>query len=235
MRPVKELFQIGKPNFCKHSSLPYLNWGYGMTPGQREKTVPILAFAWDRLIQLVYVCEDKGQAMLKMDGFYYSDQEINSLWFMGDSILFVLVNNKQVKMLYTTQFFPEDYLSLEKAKKDDLLNNQFEKVIAFTQHAELEKGYEINDIRSAIHKNMGVMNYNQFVKRYKQNIYITGNKALVRAHLFSWKEYLDHVKFKENYDWLTVLKVGMEIYTGEQKGFAKTPDAKERRETVMRD
>jgi len=42
---------------------------------------------------------------------------------MGESILFALVNGKEVKVLYTTQFFPEDYLSLEKAKKDDLLNN----------------------------------------------------------------------------------------------------------------
>ena len=51
MRPkIKEIFQVQKPNFCKEKSLPYIDWGYGLTPSHRERTVPILAFAWDRLI-----------------------------------------------------------------------------------------------------------------------------------------------------------------------------------------
>lgn len=83
-----------------------------------------------------------------MDGFYYSDNEINSLYFMGDSILFVLVNGREVKVLYTTKFYPGHFKFLENAKKDDLLNNQFEKVIQVTAHAELEKGFEISDIKS---------------------------------------------------------------------------------------
>ena len=57
-----------------------------------------------------------------------------------------------------------------------------------------------------------------------------GNKTVIRGHLFSWKEYIEYVKFKENYDWLTVLKVGLEIYTGESKGYAKVPDEKVARE-----
>lgn len=58
-----------------------------------------------------------------MDGFYYSDHEINSIAFLGDSILFVLINNKEVKILYTTKFYPGHFKFLENAKKDDLLNN----------------------------------------------------------------------------------------------------------------
>ena len=73
MRPVKEIFQVFKPNFCKEKSLPYLDWGYGLTPSQRERTVPILAFAWDRLIQLVHINEVGGKVTIEMDGFYYSD------------------------------------------------------------------------------------------------------------------------------------------------------------------
>lgn len=58
MRPkIKEIFQISKPKFCKDKSIPYLDWGYGLTPSQREHTAPILAFAWDRLIQLFYIDE----------------------------------------------------------------------------------------------------------------------------------------------------------------------------------
>ena len=61
-----------------------------------------------------------------------------------------------------------------------------------------------------------------------------GSKSLVQAHLFSWKEYLDHIKFKENHDWLTVLKVCLEIYTGDSKGFSKVPDEKETREKQLK-
>ena len=58
-------------------------------------------------------------------------------------------------------------------------------------------------------------------------------KSIVRGKLFTWKEYLDHIKFKENYDWLTVLKVALEIYNGELKGYAKVPDEKEMREGIL--
>jgi hypothetical protein len=73
------------------------------------------------------------------------------------------------------------------------------------------------------------------VKKYKSEIFFLGSKSLLRGHLFTWKEYLDHIKFTENYDWLTVLKVALEIYTGESKGFAKVPDEKETRELHLRE
>jgi hypothetical protein len=61
-----------------------------------------------------------------------------------------------------------------------------------------------------------------------------GNKTVIKGRLFSWKEYLDHIKFKENYDWLTVLKVSLEIYNGDLKGYAKVPDEKEVRERILK-
>lgn len=61
-----------------------------------------------------------------------------------------------------------------------------------------------------------------------------GNKSVVKARLFSWKEYIEHIKFKESSDNLTVLKVALEIYNGESKGFAKVPDEKEVREQQLK-
>lgn len=58
-----------------------------------------------------------------MDGFYYSDQEVQSLFFMGDSILAALVNGREIKILYTTKFYPGQFKFLENAKKDDVLNS----------------------------------------------------------------------------------------------------------------
>jgi hypothetical protein len=51
-----------------------MDWGYGLTPSMREKTIPILAIAWDRIIQLIYVTEEgDGKVSFEMDGFYFSD------------------------------------------------------------------------------------------------------------------------------------------------------------------
>jgi hypothetical protein len=58
-----------------------------------------------------------------MDGFYYSDSEINSLSFVGDSIIQILTNGREIKILYTTKFYPGHSKLLENSNKDDLLNN----------------------------------------------------------------------------------------------------------------
>lgn len=93
-----------------------MDWGFGLTPSHREKTVPMLAFAWDKIIQLIYVNQE-GTA-LEVDGFFYSDKEIISLYFIGDSVLFALFENKdgrETKVLYTPKFYPGSYKQLEQA------------------------------------------------------------------------------------------------------------------------
>jgi hypothetical protein len=87
-----------------------MDWGFGLTPSHREKTVPIFAFAWDRVIQLIYINEEGTS--LEIDGFYVFENEIISLHFMGDSILFALFEDKDertIKILYTPKFYPGSY------------------------------------------------------------------------------------------------------------------------------
>jgi hypothetical protein len=50
LKPVDCLYTIEKPLLSKDKSLPYLAWGFGLTPSQRESTFPMLAVAWDKLI-----------------------------------------------------------------------------------------------------------------------------------------------------------------------------------------
>jgi len=60
-----------------------------------------------------------------------------------------------------------------------------------------------------------------------------GTKSLVRGKVFTWREFLDHIKFKEGADWSAVLKTALEIYNGEIKGFSRVPDEKEVREGLL--
>ena len=50
----------------------------------------MIVIAWDFLIQLIYF--DENEQNWKLDGYYFSDSEINSVYFVGDSLLMVLVN-----------------------------------------------------------------------------------------------------------------------------------------------
>ena len=48
--PPKPLQVIKRPAFCKEKSVPYIDWGYGLTPMNRERTLPLMAIAWDKII-----------------------------------------------------------------------------------------------------------------------------------------------------------------------------------------
>lgn len=102
LNPIAELMCIKKPTLVRNMQLPYIDWGYGLTPTVREQTVPICAVAWDQIIQLVYINDHNHT--IEMDGYYCSEHEIHQVCFMGDSILIALVNERFVKVLYTTKF-----------------------------------------------------------------------------------------------------------------------------------
>jgi len=114
MNPLDGLYTMKRPLFCKPNSNPYIDWGFGLTPSHRETTVPIFAFAWDKIIQLIYINQDGTS--LEIDGFFYSEKEIISMYFVSDSILFVVFENKdgrECKILYTTKFYPGIFRQLE--------------------------------------------------------------------------------------------------------------------------
>jgi hypothetical protein len=52
MRPQPErVIGLNKHVSCRKNAIPYSAWGYGLTPIKcREKTVPLLAVAWDSII-----------------------------------------------------------------------------------------------------------------------------------------------------------------------------------------
>ena len=45
---------------------------------------------------------------IESDGYYCSDKEINQIYFMADSVLVILVNQEEIRVLYTEKFKPGD-------------------------------------------------------------------------------------------------------------------------------
>lgn len=41
-----------RPAYVPPGSVPYLDWGFALTPSFRDEAYPVLAIAWGRTIQL---------------------------------------------------------------------------------------------------------------------------------------------------------------------------------------
>ena len=100
-RPVKI---IQRPPICCEKAIPTLAWGYGLNPSDRQKSGPLLAIAWDKIIKLMSVNEETREIELEMCGFYCSDFEINQVYFITDSVLAIVVNFDEIKILGTDRF-----------------------------------------------------------------------------------------------------------------------------------
>ena len=70
-------------------------------------------------------------------------------------------------------------------------------------------------------------NYSNVVHLWQQNVMFLNGQKVLRARVFSWKEFLNIMRSNRNSDWLSILKVAMEIFNGDAKGFAFLPDSKE--------
>lgn len=114
---AKELLFIDRPDYIEMGTVPYLDWGYGLSPCFRDKSYPMLALAWGKILQLaVYLNYQQAQdsqvigpeqyPQLQYDGFYICEHSIDQCFFLSESIIFVLVNKKEVRILYTQNFTP---------------------------------------------------------------------------------------------------------------------------------
>ena len=108
-----------------------------------------------------------------------------------------------------------------------------------TMHADLERTYnaelktqmvDLNEFRGQIMQTVDVVNYQNSVQKHNQNILFLGQKIL-RGRVFSWREYIEEID--KQVDWMSVLKIAMEIYNGDLKGYAKLSDQKEIRERQL--
>jgi len=78
------------------------------------------------------------------------------------------------------------------------------------------------------------VNFANTVCFYKRTLAFLCEDKIVLAKLHSWKDLIERL-VREGADWLTVLKAALEIYSGDMKGFALLPAAKEQRQTYLKE
>lgn len=100
-----------------------------------------MAIAWDKVIKLECVNDESQDLELEVCGFYCSDFEINQVYFITDSVLAIVVNADEVKILGTDRFKPGDIHMITKNKQPNEVKKEFAKFVQSSKACELEKGH----------------------------------------------------------------------------------------------
>jgi len=251
---ARKLYTISRSEFSKNfvepGSLCYLDWGYGITPlVSREKSRCLLAIAWGKVLQIMILENpDKGTSGIKGDGYYISDYPIDSVYFISDSILMILVNQKEVRILYIPHFLPGSYWYEGHKNKTSVDGQAVKPTKKFiNKHnpsqgeahlrevsckSELESGTTLLDGNLRWSITADKPNFNNMISLNENSLIVLGQEKVLSAKLFHWEDYLNYVQ--KQTDSLVKLKTALDIYHGEIKGYYGVPYIKEERERALR-
>jgi hypothetical protein len=98
--------------------------------------------------------------------------------------------------------------------------------------AELESGTSLleGNLRYSIIAEK--QNFSNTITVNENNIIVLGQEKVLSAKLFHWEDYLKYAQ--KQWDWLVCLKIALDIYHGETKGYYGVPYIKEERERKLK-
>lgn len=250
---VKILWEFKRKSSIR-KAIPYIDWGKGALPGKPENSNIILAIAWDKVVQLVEIKDiRKGADGIEFNGFYESEYEIQTLWWLTDSVILVLTSTKELRILYSGKFSPGKY---KEKTQEEILEAALMKKKGLAQGSpDLEPPYKITDeLYMQVHNierigdlsneqqstlsNKNVQQ-NQMKNSYHQMLIVKNNEiigltktGILSGLLLNWSYYLKCLFGKSS--WLSLLRIGLEFYQGILKGFADLPEFKSMREPAVR-
>jgi hypothetical protein len=202
---VQEIMKIKRPSFTKHNSVPYCDFGKGLSPTSTDSG-PLLVIAWDSIVQIVHF--DSCEVEARIDGVYIAESEVTACFFTSESVITILGQNG-LKLLNTRKFQSGDHKSIT-------LDN-YQTVAELTKHAELDKGPSLLQARSISythqhHSDMKVTSYYPFISRQQRLIVVLNKTHLTKVMVYTHEEYLDFIRNDEQVSWLTRLKTSIGIY-----------------------
>ena len=240
--------EFGK-EFVRSGSICYLDWGYGVTPNiSREKSMWLLAIGWDKVLQICILVDPyKGISGIKHDGYYVCDSPIDSVKFISDSVLMILTNQKEVRILFIPNFSPGYFANEGIAIKEteDSKTTKYEKsslrkyqsslgedlLREFSLKAEVESGNNLLDGNIKSYETANKQNFNCSITACDNNILVLGQYEILLATLYHWEDYLQYIQHKCG--WLVCLKTALDIYNGDLKGYYGVPYIADAREQEL--
>ena len=177
------------------------NYNYVNSKGFNfSQTQVLLALSWFCKITVYAIpIINKKIEFPMLIGYYYNKLPIMRINFFSNSIIYFFDEEKKIKTLNT------NVLSLEENINEDT-----------------KEGLLIDkNIQSNFQTKNGDKLYYHFIISYPKNIYIYCLNEFYHAKLLSWDECLKNLK--ENYDWMTMFCLGIDIYKGNIKSLADIP------------
>ena len=205
---------------CNPYSLPYIDWGYGALPEDPDNAIPILAIAWDKLLQLIKVIDplDKKKGFMYA-GYYKSKAEITSLYWASESVILITTSINEVKILYTGDFTIGEYSEDSRKETSGDLEKEYKEVKQFTSQL-IKVGEELR------------ISYHQTTtSKGRHSLYLT-QIGMLEAKLYKWNEFLEDQRSKNS--WINVLMISAELYSGNLKGFAEVSQQRTLREEALK-
>lgn len=138
-------------------------------------------------------------------------------------------------MLHTKKFHHGDYTQMEDEHFQSDIKMQTKRMIEFTKYSEIDShDCDVKGVRRQLVDLEGerLQNLNNTVIRYKRAVFFLRDKSISRVMIHNHWDYLEKMR-QQNLNWLTLLKISLEIYTGEMKGFSNVSDFKDAREAEL--
>jgi len=228
--PISLLWEYRRKDAAKHT-LPYIDWGRGALPNDPENQNLILAIAWDKIIQLIEIKEPfQKEDGYGFSGYYESQYEIIGMYWVSESVLCVVNNMKEVRVLYTGNFnsgrYPEPGLNIKKQVTDKKLSEELEKPYKSTEEF-IPQVVKLGKDQTVL-KNT----YHQTIIRKGHQVLGLTKIGPFEAKLYTWNEFLEEQRGKSK--WINALSVSIEVYQGVLKGFANVPERKDLREETLK-
>ena len=202
----------------------------------------LLSVSWHDKIYIYSIPIKDNQIQKPVFAGYYKDNSstIIHIGFFSSSIVYYIDENRNIKLINTNNIKREK----EKLSEDDNINHSIDNLIDMNSsniydgkskeisNEELLniKQKESNTYKEIIIKDSNLMynlNSNENIKIYKnyicsfpKNIFLLSRNSFNHIQLYSWEKCLENMK--NNYDWVTLFCVGIDIYKG--KSNIKTLD-----------
>lgn len=139
---------VKRPKICVEGTYPNMAWGHGLSPEENRKAVPLLAIAWEKIIKLM--CFNFEKQDLVSCGYYCSELAINKLFFIGDSLLVIIIEGNQIKVLSTDLFRSGQESSLTYGKQPHEIIRAVKAEVQASKEAEIEVGHSVDGLKKGL-------------------------------------------------------------------------------------
>ena len=206
----------------------------------------LMAVSWHNTIIVYSIPINDNKIQNPVYIGYYKDLNINNIihiGFFSVSIIFYVDDNNNIKLVNTNLIKNSD----NNFNNNDTNNNQEKDNLKSSVNSVIENDNKINDfsdykeivlndknLMCVVNNQQNVKIYSNFIVAQSKNIYILSRKNFNHIKLYSWEQCL--MNMKNNFDWITMFCLGINIYKGHSsiKTLADIPNETYYRKTKVK-